>query len=120
MQVVLAEPVQLTNNNRKIKIMSKLSNVRNDIKQVAQQIERLAKQIQFDLDQGKDIIEVANELARNSSTFVFTLGALYTLEELSNSVTKTIAVTTVSNPNGTSQRSYYHNVRDSYGRFARV
>jgi|SRR5277367_2303233 len=99
--------------------MSKTNNVRNEIKQVAQQIETLAQQIQVGLDQGKDIILTANELARNASTFVFTLGALYTLEQNGGKASKTVKTTTVSNPSGTVNRNY-HNVRDASGRFARV
>src|SRR5271166_2681358 len=101
--------------------MSNTSNVRNDIKQLAQQIESLAQQVQITVDQGKDPIALANELARNSSTFVFTLGALYALEQ-KNGKSKsktTVTATTVSNPNNTVSRNYY-NTRDSSGRFVRV
>jgi phosphoglycerol transferase MdoB-like AlkP superfamily enzyme len=101
--------------------MSNTSNVRNDVKQLAQQIESLAQQVQTTVDQGKDPIPLANELARNSSTFVFTLGALYALEQSgTKSKSKTtVKTTTVSNPSNTVSRNY-HNVRDSSGRFARV
>lgn len=99
--------------------MSNTKNTRNEIKQVAQQIEQLAKQVQSNLDQGKDIFGLANELARNSSTFVFTLGALYSLESQSNNGSSKVITTTVSNPNQTASRKY-HNVRDSFGRFVRV
>ena len=93
--------------------MSNLNNVRNDVKQVAQVIEQLAHQVQLDLEQGKDIVGIANELARNSSTFVFTMGALYTLGQ-----TK---ATVVGSPNQTvSSNKNFYNVRDSFGRFVRV
>lgn len=97
--------------------MSNTKSVRNDIKQLAQQIENLAQQVQVNVDQGKDIIMVANELVRNSSTFVFTLGEMYALEQTKGS--KRVKTTTVSNPNNTVSRNYY-NVRDSSGRFVRV
>jgi ABC-type transporter Mla subunit MlaD len=99
--------------------MSNANNVRNEIKQVAQNIETLAQQIQAGLDQGKDIILTANELARNASTFVFTLGALYTLEQGGVKTKKSVKTTTVSNPSGTTSRNY-HNVRDNLGRFSRI
>jgi len=91
--------------------------VRNEVKQVAQQIEQLAKQVQTSLDAGLEVNFTANELARSVSTFVFTLGALYGIE---NTPTKTVKANVVSNPNNTSTRRY-HNVRDALGRFvARV
>lgn len=94
--------------------MTTTSTVRNDIKQLAQQIENLAKEVQTKVDQGTDIITVANELVRNSSTFVFTLGEMYALEQSG----KKVKVTAVKGPNTKSQN--YHNVRDSLGRFTRV
>ena len=97
-----------------------MSNTRNEVKQLAQHIEQLAKQVQANLDQGKDIFGLANELARNSSTFVFTLGALWILENNSSSAgTSKVKATTVSNPNKTATHKY-HNVRDASGRFVRV
>lgn len=94
--------------------MSNTNNVRNDIKQVAQIIEKLAQQIQTGIDQGLPIMATANELVRNNSTFTFTLGALYALEQ-----PKSVKTTTVSNPSGTTTHKY-HNVRDSLGRFAKI
>lgn len=83
---------------------------RNDVKQLAALIEGFAKEFQTAIDNGGDILGPANELARNSQTFVFTLGALYAVE----GTNKTVQATTVKlgNPN-------YHNVRDSRGRFTR-
>lgn len=93
---------------------SNTKTVRSAIKQLAQQIENLAHEVQTKVDQGSDLITVANELVRNSSTFVFTLGEMYALEQSG----KKVKATTVSNPSGTSRN--YHNVRDSLGRFTRV
>lgn len=89
--------------------------VRNSVIQIARQIETLAKQVQDKLAQGGDLISVANELVRNSSTFTFALGEMFALEESG----KKVKATTVSNPAGTKPRNY-HNVRDSLGRFTRV
>jgi len=99
--------------------MASNNSVRNEIKQVAKIIEKLAQQVQTNLDQGADVIPVANELARNSSTFVFTLGALYASEQLGVSGGKrTVKTTMVSNPNKT-RYSNFHNKRDASGRFIR-
>jgi hypothetical protein len=87
---------------------------RNDVKQIAATIESLAKQFQANLESGGDILGTANELARNSQTFVFTLGEFYALQQAGS--TKTVTGTAVSNPSGTPR---YHNVRDSRGRFTR-
>ena len=43
---------------------------RNDVKQLAQQIETLAREIQMKLDSGTDFISTANELARNNVTLI--------------------------------------------------
>lgn len=93
--------------------MDNIKTVRNVITQIAQQIENLARQVQTNMSQNKDIITPANELARNASTFVFTLGEMYALQS-----GKKVKGTTVSNPNNTARN--YHNVRDSLGRFTRV
>lgn len=93
--------------------MSNSNTVRNEVKQLAQQIETLAHEVQVRIDAGNDPLTVANELARNSSTFVFVLGEMYALE----STGKKHKATTVSNPSGTPRN--YHNVRDSLGRFTR-
>lgn len=108
--------------------MSNNKNVRNAVSQIAQQIENLARQVQTKITQNDDLISVANELIRNSSTFTFALGELFALEENSKKKVKT---TVVSNPNNTattaststasaSSARNYHNVRDSLGRFRRV
>lgn len=89
--------------------------VRNELNKYAQQIETLARQVQDKLSQGDDPLATANELVRNSSTFVFVLGEMYALETSG----KSVKTTTVSNPNNTKARNY-HNVRDSHGRFTRV
>lgn len=87
--------------------------IRNELSKLAQQMEDLARQVQVKLSTGGDPMTLANELVRSSSVFVFTLGQLYADES------KTVKVTTVSNPNNTKARNY-HNVRDSLGRFTRV
>lgn len=89
--------------------------VRNSVIQIARQIETLAKQVQDKLAQGGDLISVANELVRNSSTFTFALGEMFALEESG----KKVKATAVSNPANTKPRNY-HNVRDSLGRFTRI
>jgi hypothetical protein len=97
------------------------TDTRNEIKQLARTLETLAQQIQSKLDAGDNILPLANELARNSSTFVFTCGSLYTLE---TNTGKTVSATAVSSPKTVARstnRSYRNNysVRDSLGRFAR-
>jgi hypothetical protein len=87
---------------------------RNDLKQLAEKIELLAKEVQSKADSGGDLMNAANELARNNLTFVFTLGEVYANE---NGVAgKKVKAKTVSNPNRT-PRSYK---RDALGRFSRV
>lgn len=88
---------------------------RNDVKQLAEKIEVLAKDVQSKLDNNGDFLTAANELVRNNLTFVFTLGEFYALQQIGS--TKTHKATAVSNPSGTAPR--WHNVRDSFGRFAR-
>ncbi len=92
--------------------------VRNELTKYAQQIENLARQVQNQLASGAAILPTANELVRNSSTFVFVLGELSALESTKTGGKK-VKTTTVSNPSGTQSRNY-HNVRDSLGRFTRV
>lgn len=94
------------------------TDTRNEIKQLARTLETLAQQIQTKLDTGDNIMPLANELARNSSTFVFTLGGLYMLE---TNTGKTVTAKTVSRSTGSTSRNYsnFHNVRDSLGRFTR-
>jgi len=94
--------------------MSNSSVVRNELTKYAQQIETLAREVQNKLSNGGDPLAVSNELVRNSSTFIFTLGELYALE----SSGKQVKTKSVSNPNQTSRN--YHNKRDVLGRFTRV
>lgn len=90
------------------------TDTRNEVKQLARTLETLAQQIQSKLDSGDNIMPLANELARNSSTFVFTLGGLYAME---TNTGKTVSAKTVSR----SPRNYSnnHNLRDSLGRYTR-
>lgn len=83
--------------------------VRNEIKQAAQTMETLAHEIQVRLESGTDILALANELVRNSSTFVFSLGEMYALERVSTS-RKTKSKSTVS----ASTHNYRHNLRDPH------
>lgn len=100
--------------------MSNTKIVRNELNKVAQQIESLARQVQAQLSTGGDLLPTANELARNSSTFVFVLGELSGLEQTSKGGSKKVQTTVVSNPSNTNVSRNYHNVRDSLGRFTRV
>jgi hypothetical protein len=95
--------------------MSNSNVVRNELTKYAQQIESLAREVQNRLATGGDPLSVANELVRNSTTFVFTLGEMYALESNSG---KQVKAKSVSNPNQTPRN--YHNKRDALGRFTRV
>ena len=87
---------------------------RNDVKQLAEKIEVLAKDVQSKLDNNGDFLSAANELVRNNLTFVFTLGEFYALQQVGSS--KKVSGTAVKNPSGTAN---WHNVRDARGRFAK-
>lgn len=90
---------------------------RNDVKKVASVIENLARQVQEKADGGSDLILLAEELVRNNVAFIFTVGEVFALER-AGLVGKTVAATTVSNPNKTARNySNHHNLRDSRGRF---
>ncbi len=83
---------------------------RNDVKVLAQQIENLARDVQSKLDNGADFLASANELVRNTTTFVFSIGEIYALEQSGKG--KVRQVKSGSNLN-------YHNVRDNLGRFTK-
>lgn len=51
--------------------------LKNDIKQLASMIELLAKEVQNSIDNDQHILSLGNELVKNSTTLVFTLGSLY-------------------------------------------
>lgn len=92
---------------------------RNDVKQLASVIENLAREVQAKVDNGGDLISLSEELVRNNIAFTFTVGEVFALER-AGLVGKTVAVTTVSNPNQTNRNySNHHNVRDNRGRFTR-
>lgn len=91
------------------------STTRNEVKQLAKTLENLAHEVQVLLDSGSNILGVANELARNSSTFVFTLGSMYAEDTGTVSSKKTKARSTSSTSTPSSRN--FHNVRDSLGRF---
>lgn len=87
---------------------------RNDVKQLVKNIENLAKEMQTKLDGTSDLLTVANELVRNSLTFVFALGELSVSEQPSVVKGKSMTVVKASNkPN-------YHNKRDKSGRFVSI
>lgn len=90
---------------------------RNDVKQIAQQIENLAKEVQAKVDNGGDLIAISEELVRNNITFIFTVGEVFALERVGTG--KAVTAQTVSNPSNTKRYSNFHNVRDSHGRFTR-
>lgn len=90
------------------------TSTRQDVRQLAATIESLAQQFQQKLDANQVDLATANELVRNSQTFVFALGGVYNLEQAGPGG-KTVVATKVKAPN-----SNYYNVRDSKGRFSRV
>ena len=89
---------------------------RNDVKQLAQQIENLAREVQSKVDTGGDLIVLSEELVRNNIAFIFTIGEVFALERANGG--KPVTAKTVSNPTTHNYRNN-HNVRDSYGRFTR-
>lgn len=102
------------------------NNIQNDVKQLVANIESLARAVHTKLDTNVNVLQAddkekeaflnaANELVRNNVTFVFALGEFYALERQGS--TKTVTGSVVSNPSGTTHK--YHNVRDSFGRFAK-
>jgi len=88
---------------------------KNDIKTFAQKIEILAKEVSSTIDNGGDVLAVANKLVSNSNTFVFVLGEVYAVDQLAKNTPtpQTNKISTVKNSN-------YHNVRDSLGRFKKA
>ena len=92
---------------------------RNDVRHFAQKIEALAKEVQAKLDSGQDFLNVANELVRNNSTFIFTIGEVYALEQTGNKSVKAKVVKAQA-VNGSAAKHNYHDVRDSRGRFLKV
>lgn len=89
---------------------------RNDVKQLTQQIENLAKQVTVKLDAGEDFLPLANELVRNSSTLTFALGEVYAVEQLGGS--KKVSAKVVKSSSNTQTARNYHNLRDTAtGRF---
>lgn len=88
--------------------------VRTELKRIASQIESLAHQAQTRLATGAGILDVANELVKNSITLTFSLGELYASEKQ----TATTPVVAAS-PKTRRASTNFHNVRDSRGRFVR-
>lgn len=71
-----------------------MSTTKNDVKQLAEKIEVLAKDVQSKLDTNGDWLGSANELTRNNLTFVFTLGEYFALQQVGTA--KTVKATSVS------------------------
>lgn len=80
---------------------------RDDVKQLAQQVADLAKEMVDKLDSNQDYLDRANKLVMNTTTMVFAIGELYALEQ--SGMNKKVVGKVVSTK---------HNVRDSRGRFA--
>jgi len=96
--------------------MSTYKNIdRGMIKSLASEIEKLARELQTKLTTGADPLMIGNELVRNTSTLVFSLGELYHAEQTSG--TKTVTVTPVGTSSTVKSNVNYYNKRDSRGRF---
>ena len=102
--------IRTDSDEEKIGEYKMVSSTRNDVKQLAAQIEVLAKRVQENLDGKGDFLSAANELVRNSTTMVFALGEVYAMENAKPSKAKS----SVAKKAYTS-RVYY---RDALGRFA--
>jgi len=74
-----------------------MTTTKNDVKQLAEKIEVLAKDVQSKLDTNGDWLGSANELTRNNLTFVFTLGEYFALQQVGS--TKTVKATSVVSAN---------------------
>lgn len=91
--------------------------VRTELDKLANQIETLARTVRQKLSGDEAVVDVANELIKNSVSFTFHLGQLYGLEvPVSQPTTSSKVATAVHSRPVTGTR--YHNVRDSRGRFA--
>jgi hypothetical protein len=90
---------------------------RNDVKQLAESIEALAREVQSKLQNNGDFLASANELVRKNLTMVFTLGEVYALEQMGTG--KAVKATVVSGPASPHAHANWHNLRDSRGRFAK-
>ena len=88
--------------------------VRSELATLASTIEDLAYDLQSRLAKGDGILDIANELVKNSITLTFGLGELYAKEN--------VMPTTQASKASLSRQpvSRFHNVRDSKGRFVRV
>lgn len=84
---------------------------RNNVKQLAANIENLAKEFQLKIENGEEFLSTANEIARNSQTFVFSLGEFYALRQSGTNN----AMTGTKVKGGTNTN--WHNLRDNRGRF---
>lgn len=81
------------------------------LKNLASQIESLAREVQKKVTAGEDFLPACNELTRNATTLVFTCGEVYALDKQTPSLTSSVKPARARHAN-------YHNVRNSLGRFA--
>ena len=81
------------------------------LRDLAFQIESLAREVQVKLSAGEDFLPACNELTRNTTTLVFTCGEVYALDKQTPSLTSSVKPVRARNAN-------YHNVRNSLGRFS--
>jgi hypothetical protein len=91
-------------------------NTKNDVKQLVEKIELVAKELQNKLTNGGDYLTLASELVRHNSTFTFALGEMCALELLGTGKKTRAKVVRAANPNAT-PKSFH---RDSRGRFAKI
>jgi hypothetical protein len=84
------------------------SATKNDVKNLAAQLESLAKEVQSQITVGGDYLKVANELVKTKELFVFTLGEVYALDQVGKNKPVSVKAARVSRP--------YK--RDSLGRFS--
>lgn len=88
------------------------NNVRVELKKITSQIETLAVQAQSRLNAGQGVLDICNELVKQSITLTFTLGELYGVEKP--------GTTGAAKVRGVNPNAKFHNVRDSRGRFVSV
>ncbi len=94
-----------------------MQNSKDAAKDLASQVEVLARLVQEKIDLGEDFMPACNDLVRNVITLVFTAGEFFALDQLAQSTnTKKRSVRVVKS----GDTNYRHNVRNSLGRFVKV
>jgi hypothetical protein len=91
-----------------------MNNTVTELKNLASELETLAKEVLARLDNGTDLFVPVSEIVTNQAKLIFALGEHATLSQKSSRKTRTTRV--VSHGNNLNK----HNVRDSLGRFTRV